>query len=470
MWVRARCEHAHRREPARQFLYGQRYFERAFGVRCRVCWLPDSFGFSRRCRNSAPGQASTVFHHQGQLVGDQPLPARSLLVGRARRRPRARPHVRQPDRRLQRRSAAGLNRADLGAIFAPRRAIRNAAVGRLRRRRRRPDAGIDRGRGRAARFSRPTLRAAGRGVDDFFAARTRPPRRRRCRPGAAKSISNCIADADDAERRQVTPPARRERARRGGDRRLARSSLGRAGAAQPGARVAKAVKNEFHDILPGSSIREVYEDAEAELDFVVAAGLAEQQRSLAAIAARLPPGDIGDALVVVNPSLSTRPLRVMLEDGGTIASADSIPPARRARLRPRRARAAARSRSRLAASENAFLRVEFGDGRLDRQPHPQTQWARSARRTRQPALGLPAGQAGDRDAWDLEEDYAERGEELRQLEKFVIAEKLGPSRPPARHAPLAPFAHRPSVRALRQRPRDIATWIDWAIGARCCTR
>ena len=31
---------------ARQILYGQRYFERAFGQRHRVCWLPDCFGFS----------------------------------------------------------------------------------------------------------------------------------------------------------------------------------------------------------------------------------------------------------------------------------------------------------------------------------------------------------------------------------------------------------------------------------------
>ena len=30
----------------RQLLHGQRYFERAFGVRARVCWLPDTFGYT----------------------------------------------------------------------------------------------------------------------------------------------------------------------------------------------------------------------------------------------------------------------------------------------------------------------------------------------------------------------------------------------------------------------------------------
>ena len=31
---------------ARQFLYGQRYFEKTFGIRHDICWLPDCFGFS----------------------------------------------------------------------------------------------------------------------------------------------------------------------------------------------------------------------------------------------------------------------------------------------------------------------------------------------------------------------------------------------------------------------------------------
>ena len=38
------------------------------------------------------------------------------------------------------------------------------------------------------------------------------------------------------------------------------------------------LKNEFHDILPGSSIREVYVDAERELGEVIDAGLAHQRK------------------------------------------------------------------------------------------------------------------------------------------------------------------------------------------------
>ena len=44
---RTRHQYADRRKSlVRQLLYGQRYFERAFGARSRVCWLPDCFGFS----------------------------------------------------------------------------------------------------------------------------------------------------------------------------------------------------------------------------------------------------------------------------------------------------------------------------------------------------------------------------------------------------------------------------------------
>ena len=40
------------------------------------------------------------------------------------------------------------------------------------------------------------------------------------------------------------------------------------------------LKNEFHDILPGSSIREVYEDAERELGDAIDAGKAAQAEAL----------------------------------------------------------------------------------------------------------------------------------------------------------------------------------------------
>ncbi len=46
MWVEADCNLSGGEALARQFLYGQRFFAKEFGKRCRVLWLPDVFGYS----------------------------------------------------------------------------------------------------------------------------------------------------------------------------------------------------------------------------------------------------------------------------------------------------------------------------------------------------------------------------------------------------------------------------------------
>ena len=46
MWVEADCNISGGEALARQFLYGQRFFGEEFGKRCRVLWLPDVFGYS----------------------------------------------------------------------------------------------------------------------------------------------------------------------------------------------------------------------------------------------------------------------------------------------------------------------------------------------------------------------------------------------------------------------------------------
>ena len=103
------------------------------------------------------------------------------------------------------------------------------------------------------------------------------------------------------------------------------------------------LKNQFHDILPGSSVREVYQDAEAELDGVIAAGRAEQARALAAIADKLPKGALDDALdrrqsvavaAAVAADARRRRFRRRRRDD---------PAARRQGRQPRRAQAAGRA-------------------------------------------------------------------------------------------------------------------------------
>ncbi|KAI9362490.1 glycosyl hydrolases family 38 N-terminal domain-containing protein [Zopfochytrium polystomum] len=45
-WVEMDCNMPSGEALCRQFLYGQRFFESRFGQRCKVFWLPDTFGYS----------------------------------------------------------------------------------------------------------------------------------------------------------------------------------------------------------------------------------------------------------------------------------------------------------------------------------------------------------------------------------------------------------------------------------------
>jgi alpha-mannosidase len=45
-WLEHDCMIPSGESFARQYLYGQRYFEDTFGARCREAWLPDTFGYA----------------------------------------------------------------------------------------------------------------------------------------------------------------------------------------------------------------------------------------------------------------------------------------------------------------------------------------------------------------------------------------------------------------------------------------
>ena len=46
MWVEADCNLSSGESLVRQFLHGQEFFQKEFGRRCRILWLPDVFGYS----------------------------------------------------------------------------------------------------------------------------------------------------------------------------------------------------------------------------------------------------------------------------------------------------------------------------------------------------------------------------------------------------------------------------------------
>lgn len=45
-WLEHDCLLPSGESLCRQYMYGQRYFRRKFGVQCREAWLPDTFGYA----------------------------------------------------------------------------------------------------------------------------------------------------------------------------------------------------------------------------------------------------------------------------------------------------------------------------------------------------------------------------------------------------------------------------------------
>ncbi|WP_026784942.1 alpha-mannosidase [Pleomorphomonas koreensis] len=221
------------------------------------------------------------------------------------------------------------------------------------------------------------------------------------------------------------------------------------------------LKNEFHDILPGSSIREVYEDAAGELGAVIDEGMKAQAAALDAIAARLPKGE-GSRLLVVNPSLDVRPLRLTLEDGAVVSSSETLPPLAVAvvdagSLKPAGALSVGRDHL-----ENDVLRVTLAaDGSIASILHkPTGREALDGYGNR--LMAYPVDKPRNWDAWDIEGDYAMRGEEITDLQSLEVVEQ-GP--------------HRVAVKIVRRfrsstitqvlslvaggRRLDIRTTLDW---------
>ena len=191
------------------------------------------------------------------------------------------------------------------------------------------------------------------------------------------------------------------------------------------------LRNEFHDILPGSSIREVYEVAEAELADVIAAGQVRQDLALEALAKGV--AGQADGIVVVNPDLSPRPLRLISDKtlpgaqavaGGYVLSAPDVVSG-----------LSVSAKSTLAAPgpltvtptglENAYVKVTIAaDGTLTSVLDKRSNRECLAGRGNQ--IWAYVDKPRHFDAWDIEEDYTAFGQEL--LAKTVEVIETGPHR------------------------------------------
>lgn len=224
--------------------------------------------------------------------------------------------------------------------------------------------------------------------------------------------------------------------------------------------------NQFHDILPGSSIAPVYARTEPELTGIVAAAEEVSSQAMGALAERL--GGEGEAgLLAVNPDAAARPLRLVsdqpipggqaAEDGFVLAAADTVPPLSAVILRPT---PDASVQVEPRALENRFLRVEIADDGTISQIFDKRS-GREALEGRGNQIWAYRDQPRTYDAWDLEGDYRRAGEELAAtgIEVVETGGQRGALRITRRFGASAIVQ---SVRLWANSARiDFATRLDW---------
>ena len=470
MWVEPDTNMPTGESFVRQLLYGQRYFERVFGARHTVCWLPDCFGFSPALpqilrlagvdsfftikvnwseTNAMPYDlfwwegldgSRVLAHTFNNPVGGYNAQITAQAVLETWRNFRDKHHLGE--------SLLSFGYGDGGG--GPTEDM------------------LDRQRRFAAFPAVPALRPVR--VDDWFA-----------------KAHDTVADKPELpvwvgemylelHRGTLTTQGRTKRLHRRAERALIAAETVSSMATLLGEPVAASLeehwravlRNQFHDILPGSSIREVYEQAEEELAAAAEAGEAAIADRTAAIAERMA-GNGGDpGVLVVNPDLSPRPLRLVHEghveggqpvDGGTAVAGGTAVPGLTASVI-----GAVAPPPGLSADprrlENDMVRVEIADdGTLASVFDKKA--GREALAGRGNQLWAYVDKPRSWDAWDVDGDYAGQGEEIAAAEIELV--ESGPHRAAiAIDRPFRSSRIRQTVRLWANSARiDFATEIDW---------
>jgi len=407
----------------RQLLYGQRYFEKTFGKRHTVCWLPDTFGFSAALPQLLRGAGIDSFFtikvnwsEANRIPSDffwwEGLDGSRVLAhtfdnpgdgynGFLRPRTLAATWRNFRGKLHHPASLLAVGYGDGGGGVTPEMIEREAQLRDF-----------------------PALpKARWSTVQAFF--------EKAHESAATKAIPVWVGELYlELHRGVLTTQAEIKRLHRAAERSLIAAEIAASLAHLMGAPAPESLetlwrtvlKNEFHDILAGSSIREACLEAEAELRETLEAAAAAQRATLDAMARRLPRGGTQQALVVVNLSLAPRALRLDVPDGRKIAAAETAPPLSvstfdLAALRPRPGLKASET-----LLENDFLAVRIGpDGAIESLVHKGAGREALAGRGNQ-LWAYSADKPRHFDAWDIEEDYAERGEEVKAVERLELLE------------------------------------------------
>ncbi|HEV2128925.1 MAG TPA: glycoside hydrolase family 38 C-terminal domain-containing protein, partial [Thermomicrobiales bacterium] len=236
--------------------------------------------------------------------------------------------------------------------------------------------------------------------------------------------------------------------------------------------------NQFHDILPGSSIREVYRDTHPQLLEVIATAITVRDE---AIAART--GSGMDTFAITNPDLNARPLTALLPEGSdagnlpsqrvedgvlvhapatTLGGFASIIVSSAAEDASKTGGVSATLRDSGAVTlKNGELTVEVGaDGTLHRVFDRRVN--REALSDRGNQLWAYVDRPRAWDAWDIDETYENAGMEITDVDSMEMIEE-GPHRAAVRVTRSwrsSRFVQ--TYRLLSGSSRiDIDTQIDW---------
>jgi alpha-mannosidase len=467
LWVEPDINMPSGESLVRQALYGQLYFQRAFGVRHTNGWLPDTFGFSPALPQILKGAGLTsLFTIKLGWSETNPFPhTRFWWEGIDGSRVLVQQFNRPED------TYNGL--VDPASLL---RAWRNHTDKRFASEVLQPIGYGDGGGGVTGEMI-----AAQKVLADF----PHLPRTRFATP--EDYFKTAHAEAETApfatwvgelyleyHRGVLTSQGRTKRLHRQAERGLvaAEALSGIAavlGGDQPVSledRWRTLMVNQFHDILPGSSITEVYVRTERELAEVVAAADQACADAMDDIADRLAgPGE--DGLLVVNPDLNERPVRLhsatpipggqAAEEGFVLASDARVPGlgALTGHV-PRQVSVSVEAR----VLENRYLRVEFGDdGTLTRVYDKRAE--REVLDGRGNQIWAYRDQPRDYDAWDVEGDYQRAGEEIA-AESIEVAEAGGQRGALRIVRKVNASTIVQSVRLWANSPRiDFATRFDW---------
>ena len=450
MWVEPDCQMIGGESFARQLLYGQRYFEDQFGQRPTVAWLPDTFGFSPAIPQLLKGAGLTGFFTYKLNWSESNEFPYDLFEWEGLDGSRVLAHTFENPG------------ADYSGDVVPDDLLgtwRNFAGKRHHEESLFSFGWGDGGGGPTERmlqnYSRlkdfpasPGLRMAR--VDEFFDSLPK------------KDLPRWVGELYlELHRGTLTTQGVIKSLNREAEHRLLEAEAFASvaslyDATYPAAKLESAWKtlllNQFHDILPGTSIREVYDDARPQLRKAVKA--AKEVRGAALRSPERDGGEMEKAVLVANAGLHPRPLSILLEDhsarGATDAEGNHLPAQRTVGgllvhhpgnlvpalgwtvLYPTEDESEAAGGVRAvekqggAVIENGSLRVEVGpDGTLHAIYDKEA--GREVLEDRGNQLWAYTDKPRQFDAWDIEANYESEGEELAGPVRVSVVEP-GPLR------------------------------------------